>query len=389
MSSSFLESQRLAQVQAPVIPIIGELAAKTPGTISLGQGVVFYPPPQSALDQVEAFKKDPLNHKYKLVSGIPPLIDALWKKLALENQIQPTNRYLIVTAGANLAFTNALFSITNPEDEVILLSPYYFNHEMAVRIAGCLPVICPTTADFQPNLSEIKKLITSRTRAIVTISPNNPTGAVYSHDALLAINRLCRDHGVFHISDEAYEYFLYDGAQHYSPASFPDSEPHTISLFSLSKAYGFASWRIGYMVIPEQLSVAIKKLQDTFLICAPVVSQFAALGALGAAKQYCAKHLQEIASVRGIFYERLAELEGLVSAPQTNGAFYSLLQLPKGFDSMEIAQQLVLQHRVAVIPGTAFGVATPALRVSFGALDRSSATEAISRLIRGLKLLLK
>ena len=128
--------------------------------------------------------------------------------------------------------------------------------------------------------------ITPRTRAIVTISPNNPSGAVYPKATLAAVNALCSERGIYHISDEAYEYFVYDGAEHFSPASLPGATEHTISLYSFSKAYGFASWRIGYMVIPEALTVAVRKAQDTILICPPVVSQHAALGALAAPADY-------------------------------------------------------------------------------------------------------
>src|SRR6185369_12263196 len=124
--------------------------------------------------------------------------------------------------------------------------------------------------------------ITAKTRAVVTISPNNPTGAVYSEAALCEVNQICGERGIYHISDEAYENFTYNGARHFSPASVAGSEAHTISLFSFSKAFGFASWRIGYMVMPENLFVPVKKIQDTILICAPVISQYAACGALKA-----------------------------------------------------------------------------------------------------------
>src|SRR5205085_6448760 len=114
-----------------------------------------------------------------------------------------------------------------------------------------------------------------------------------------------RERSIYHIHDEAYENFLYDGAKHFSPASIPQSEGHTISLFSLSKAYGFASWRIGYMVIPESLFTSVKKIQDTILICAPVISQFAAIGAIAAGRPYCQAHLERIAEVRELFLNEL------------------------------------------------------------------------------------
>ena len=116
---------------------------------------------------------------------------------------------------------------------------------MAVRIAGCTPVLVPTDEQYQLRPDAIRAAITPRTRAVVTISPNNPTGAVYPERRCGKLTRLCRDRGVYHVHDEAYEYFTYGGARHFSPGSIAGSERHTICLFSLSKAYGFASWRIG------------------------------------------------------------------------------------------------------------------------------------------------
>ncbi len=145
-----------------------------------------------------------------------------------------------------MGFLNAILAITSPGDEIILQTPYYFNHEMAVAIAGCRAIPVPTDSNYQLRLDAIRQAITGRTRAIVTVSPNNPTGVVYSEADLRQINALCASSGIYHITDEAYEYFTYDGAEHFSPGSIPDSAESTLSLYTLSKAYGFASWRIGY-----------------------------------------------------------------------------------------------------------------------------------------------
>ena len=123
----------------------------------------------------------------------------------------------------------------------------------------------PTDDLYQLQPALISEAITPRTRAVVTISPNNPTGAGYPEADLREVNELCRARRIYHISDETYEYFTYGGARHFSPGSLGGE--HTISLFSLSKAYGFASWRIGYMTIAESLFESIKKIQDTILIC--------------------------------------------------------------------------------------------------------------------------
>jgi aspartate/methionine/tyrosine aminotransferase len=297
------ESRRLSAVQSPIIPVIADLIRAHPGTISLGQGVVNYAPPPEAFAAAAGFAADPANHKYQPVAGIPALLDALARKLAAENKITigPTSgNRLMVTAGGNNAFMAALLAIADPGDEVILPVPYYFNHEMAVTMANCVPVLVPTDADYQLDLAALRAAITPRTRAIVTVSPNNPSGAVYPESALRAVNALCAERGLFHLSDEAYEQFTYDGARHFSVASIPGSAPHTISLYSMSKAFGFASWRIGWMVFPENLEAALRKIQDTLMICPPVVSQHAAVGALTAGTPFVREKLRALAEVRAL-----------------------------------------------------------------------------------------
>ncbi len=387
-------SERMQHVQSPVIPIVGELIRANPGAISLGQGVVFYPPPPQTFEQISRFAADPENHKYKLVQGIPPLLEALTVKLAVENGLTiGTENEVIVTAGGNLAFMNAILAVASPGDEIILPTPYYFNHEMAIVMSGCTPVLVPTDDEFQLQLDGLVAAITPRTRAIVTVSPNNPTGAVYPEETLRKVNQLCRDRGIYHITDEAYEYFVYPGrddiagaARHFSAGSIQGSAPHTISLFSLSKSYGFASWRIGYMVVPSHLATSVKKVQDTLLICAPVISQFGAIGALAAGRAYCQEHLLSILEVREVLMEELQHLGSWCAAPRTDGAFYFLLRLDTPLSPMQLVEKLVRDHGVAGIPGSAFGIHDGcSLRVAYGALQKQTAMEGIGRLVRGLK----
>lgn len=384
------EPNRMQSVQTPIIPVIAELIRQHPGTISLGQGVVGYGPPPEALAGIRHFLENPENHKYKPVTGLAELVDAFAAKLRKENGIETgSDTRLVITAGGNMAFMNAVLAITDPGDEIILQTPYYFNHEMAITLASCRPVLVGTDDNYQLRPDAIRDAITSRTRAVVTISPNNPTGAVYPEAALRAVNQICQERGVYHIHDEAYEYFVYDGAKHFSPGSRPDAGQYTISLFSLSKAYGFASWRIGAMVIPERLLTPVRKIQDTILICAPVISQFAALGALTAGASYCRERLREIAAVRRMVLGELDALRGLAEVPPAEGAFYFLLRLQTDRDAMQIAERLIRDHAVAVIPGTAFGLDRGCyLRIAYGALLRETAVEGIGRLVRGLKEIL-
>src|SRR5258706_313577 len=176
------ESLRLRAVQAPIIPVIADLIRACPRTISLGQGVVNYGPPPAALAQIERFLSAPENHKYQGVAGVPALLDGIAQKLATENRVPVGAAHgncAMVTAGGNQAFLNAILAITDPGDEVILPVPYYFNHEMAITMANCRPVLVPTDANYQLDLDRLRAAITPRTRAIVTVSPNNPSVAVY------------------------------------------------------------------------------------------------------------------------------------------------------------------------------------------------------------------
>jgi aspartate/methionine/tyrosine aminotransferase len=384
------DSLRMQSVQTPIIPVVGEWIRANPGTISLGQGVAWYGPPPEAAEYIRRFLADGQNHKYKLVQGIPELLEAIERKLAADNGIRIGNdQRIVVTAGANMGFVNAVLAITDPGDEIILNLPYYFNHEMAITMADCKAVCVPTDENYQLRPDLLERAITGRTRAVVTISPNNPTGCVYPEESLRQVNEICRRHDLYHISDEAYEYFTYDGARHFSPGAIEGSSSHTISLFSLSKAYGFASWRIGWMVIPERLFTPVRKIQDTILICPPVVSQWAAVGAMRAGRAYCETKLCVTREVRRLVLQRLQEARDLVTVPRADGAFYFLLRIRTDMDPMRLAQRLIEEYRVAVIPGTTFGIRDQCLlRVGYGALEEQTASQGIGRLVQGLRQIL-
>lgn len=389
-------STRAAQVQLPMIPQVADWIRAFPGTLSLGQGVAGYPPPAEALAAVERLRGEPLLHRYQSVLGIPELLAALEAKLARVNGIAlgaDSGRALMVTAGANAGFLQMILAIADPGDEVILTLPYYFNQEMALGLANVRAVLVPGDSRNFPDLDALARAITPRTRAIVTVSPNNPTGAVYPVEILRGIQELCRRHGLYHLSDETYEAFTYDGAAHVSPGSFPDSAGQTISLFSFSKAYGFASWRVGYAVFPASLLESLRKIQDTNLICPPVVSQLGALGCLQAGDAWVAARVAELAEVRRRVLEELRPLEEFVEIAPALGAFYAMLRVRPGVgvpDSLTLTHALIARHRVAVIPGVAFGVGQECrLRVAYGALTADTAAEGVGRLVAGLREILR
>jgi aspartate/methionine/tyrosine aminotransferase len=383
-------ASRMDAIQAPIVAVIGDLIRQSPGTISLGQGIVHYGPPSEVAAAVQEALPKPETHQYNDGHGLPELLEAIKTKLRRENGIEAdAGSRVMVTAGANMAFIHAVLATTSPGDEVILPIPFYFNHEMAIEMAGCRTVRVPTDDRYQLDLDALERAITSRTRAIVTISPNNPSGAVLDPASLRAVNELCRLRGLYHIADEPYEYFTYGSARHFSPHSLPGAENHTISMYSLSKAYGFAGWRVGYMVYPEHLAAAIIKSQDTILICPTIVSQVAALAALRVGRSYCEPFVRELAAVREIVVRELGALSPLATVPAADGAFYCLMKIRTDADPLALAEQLIREFKVAVIPGTAFGMSGCYFRVAYGALQKATVAEGIGRLVTGLRAILK
>lgn len=380
-------------VETPIIPAIAALVRDNPGTISLGQGVVNYGPPAQAIAALPGLMGDIQLNKYQAVLGYPALVDALKQKLADENNVRiGADSMVMVTAGSNMAFLNCVLAIADAGDEFILPMPYYFNQEMAVRMCGCVPVPVPVNDDWTLNVEALAAAITPRTRAIVTVSPNNPTGAVYSQESLTAVNRLCAEKGIYHFSDEAYEYFTYEGVKHFSPASLPGASKHTFSFYSMSKNYGMASWRLGYVVFPADLFDAMNKVQDTNLICAPVPSQLLALEVLNFGRAWVQPKVDALATVRQNVYQALDTLGDLIQYPKTQGAFYVLMKLPglKGSaDALDFNRAMAVNHKVVSIPGFAFGLTETQdanyQRLSYGALESASVTEGVQRYVKAVK----
>lgn len=377
-------------MQSPVIPVIAEWIAAHPGTISLGQGVVHYAAPAAVAQVVsEGVGRDPRLDRYGFVGGLPELRERIALKVTTENGCDLSRREIVFTSGSNMGFLNAVLAITDPGDEVIVPGPYYFNHHMAIEIAGCRAVVVPTDENYQLDLPALERAVTERTRAIVTVSPNNPTGAVYSRQSLTAVNNLCQRVGCYHVADEAYEYFTYAGAEHFSPGSLASSTAHTISLFSLSKAFGMAGWRCGYMIVPQHLHTAIKKIQDTNLICPPLVCQLAASAALTAGRQWARQQIEPLQGVREMVLNELSALGASCRFPRPDGAFYVLASFDTNINDLELVHTLIRDWGVAVLPGSTFGIQQGCtLRVAFGSLEPQGVAEGLGRLRRGLKQLL-
>ena len=379
-------SQRLQNVQDPVIPIVADKIRQTPGCISLGQGISHWSAPQEVYQAIQELGASQQLDRYGVARGNDELHQAIREKTARDNQYSISDdQRILVCAGSNMGFFQTVSAVCDPGDEVILPAPYYFNHEMAIRIAGCTPVIVPCHDNYQLDLQRISDAITERTRLIVSISPNNPSGAVYPLEDLRALNALCAKHNCYHFSDEAYEYFCYDG-EHASPMQLADSASHTIASYSLSKSYGMAGWRCAWLVYPQQLESALIKIQDTNLICPPQISQTAALAALQVGSDWVRERVDTLVPVRSSVLEQLHSISDIADVSDASGAFYVILRLKKQLQDMTVVDQLISEHKVAVLPGSTFGLDQAcSLRLAFGALDAESVDAGIKRLTNGLR----
>ena len=373
--------------EAPIVKLISD--SKLPSdVVDLGQGVPFYGPPKEAMLAATEALQEESGFKYSPDSGFPALRETIARKLASENRVEadPSNN-IMVTAGANQAFVNAILSITRPGDHVLVLSPYYFNHIMAVQLAGCKPVIIDTDRNYQPIVERIGKRISKRARAIVLVSPSNPTGAVYSKDTINEIGALCAKNGIYLITDETYEHFVYDDAKFVSALSLDKEIGHTISLFSFSKSYGMSGYRIGYAIFPAGIYREMLRVQDTLTICAPSPLQVAAEAAMRLGAAYPKQFIPRIERVRKIFIQRLTGLD-FVEMPVTKGSYYFLLRLRTKKSDWNLAKRLIEKYGVITIPGGVFGTRYPALRVAYANVDESMAEKGISRLEKGLQEML-
>jgi aspartate/methionine/tyrosine aminotransferase len=373
--------------EAPIVELISNSNVPS-DVVDLGQGVPFYGPPRGAILAGADALGRASGFKYSPDAGLSTFREAIGEKLASENKIEAdSNNNIMVTPGANEAFMNAILCTTKPGDHVMVLSPYYFNHVMAIELAGCKPTVIETDDNYLPNIERINQSLTRRVKAIVLVTPNNPTGAVYSRRAIEEISAICAENGIYLISDETYEHFVYDGAQHISALELDKDIEHTISLFSFSKSYGMSGYRIGYAVFPKHIYNEMLKVQDTIAICAPSPLQTAAEAALKIGPAYPRQFIPRIENVRNIFVERLAGFD-LAQMPVTKGGYYFLLKLKTKKSDRSIAKRLIEEHGVITIPGEVFGTEYPALRVAYANVDDRLAEKGILRLTKGLTAVL-
>jgi aspartate/methionine/tyrosine aminotransferase len=382
-------AQRLGAVLSPVIPQVSALMRQRPDCLSLAQGMVGWGPPAAVGTAVAAALEAPPAelHRYGPMAGDGELLEAVRRELEERRGLDLAESTLLVTAGSNMAFHAVVQALCDPGDEVLVPLPWYFNHAMAIQLAGGIPV--PVAGGLVPDPSHLAAAIGPRTRAIVTVSPNNPSGVVIPPAVLSAINHLCAEHGLLHLSDEAYAAFVHGAVPHHSPGSAPGSGAHTASFFSLSKSHGMAGWRIGFAAVPRALLDPLTKVQDTVLICPPRLTQRAAVAALAEGPAWVAERVRSLQPRRQQLLAAVARAEGLAVVGEPDGAFYALVEAPWTGEEEELLAHLVLGHGVAALPGGSFGLPPRSgrviLRLSYGLLGEAELADAMVRLANALR----
>jgi len=307
---------------------------------------------------------------YSPVPGLLELREAICEKLARDNGIEAKPSEVIVTNGAIEGLTAAVMAVVDPGDEVLLPSPNYSTHTVQVQIASGVPVFVPTIEEegFRFHLDAFRRAITSRTRAILFCSPSNPTGTVFTREELLGLAEIAEEFDLAIITDEAYEYFTYDGAEHFSLASVPELKKRTISCFTFTKTYVMTGWRVGYVVATEEMIEQIRKVHIPMTICSPVVSQYAALAALKGPQDCVAQFREKYIRLRNLMCDRLDRLSSVFSYQRPMGAYnmFPRVLVEEGKDSFSLCKDLLFEARVSVVPGVAFGpTAEGHVRMSF------------------------
>jgi aminotransferase len=307
---------------------------------------------------------------YSPTSGLPALRGAIADKLLRDNGIEADASQIIVTVGAIEGLSAAIMAVVDPGDEVILPTPTYSTHIRQVRLASGEPVLVPCVeeADFALDLDAVAAAITPRTKAILYCSPSNPTGTVFGEEQLRRLAELAREHDLVVITDEAYEYFVYDDHAHFSIASLPGMAERTISCFTFTKTYAMTGWRIGYLHALPPWIEQITKAHIPLAICAPTVSQHAALAALEGPQDCVAAFRDHYRAVRDLMCERLDRMPSVFAYRKPGGSY---LMFPRilaegGGDSLAFCKRLLREAGVSTTPGVAFGPTGEGhLRMSF------------------------
>ncbi len=328
--------------------------------------------------------------KYTPASGIKELKEAICRKFKNDNYLDYLPEDILVSCGAKHSIFNAILTLCNEGDEVILPSPYWVSYPEMIKVTGAKSVILRTTqeSNFKITPQQLQEAITSKTKLLILNSPSNPTGMVYTKDELIAISNVLIENGIFCISDEIYEKIIYDGQEHISIASLSSEIKRlTIVVNGVSKSYSMTGWRIGYAAGPKEIIKAMSNLQSHSTSNPTSISQKAALAALEGSQEPLYNMVAEFAKRRNYIVERLNSING-ISCLKPQGAFYVFPDVSqiigKTFkeqaikDSVFLTQILLAQANAAVVPGSAFG-ADGNLRLSY-ATSMEYITKGLNRI---------
>ncbi len=292
--------------------------------------------------------------RYTPSRGIPDLISAIQEKFSRENGIEYSPEEIMVTPGAKFALYLIFQTLLDPGDEVIIPVPYWVSYPEQVKLAGGIPIFVESGDDHLPDLEKIREKISSRTKILLINSPNNPSGRVFPPSLIESLAGLCRERGLWLVSDEIYEKLIFKG-EHLSPASLsPEIKEITLTVNGFSKTFSMTGWRLGYVAGKAEVIKAMAKIQSQSVSCPDSIAQRAGVTALKEATEDVERMIRDLRE-RKEFLEREIPSLGLKLTP-LEGTFYAFLGLPPGReDSKEFARRLLEEFRVAVVPGVAFG----------------------------------
>jgi aspartate aminotransferase len=360
--------------------------------IGFGAGEPDFPTPDYIVEAAISAARDPRNHRYTPAGGLPELKEAIAAKTKRDTGYEVGANQVLVTNGGKQAVYNAFAALLDPGDEVIVVAPFWTTYPETIQLAGGkqVTVVTDETSGYLASVEQLEAARTSRTKALLFVSPSNPTGAVYAPEQVAAIGHWAAEHGLWVVTDEIYEHLVYGDARNVSIATaVPELGDKVIVLNGVAKTYAMTGWRVGWLIGPADIVKAATNLQSHATSNVSNVSQRAAIAALTGG-------LDAVAEMRAAFDRRrttivgmLNEIPGIV-CPTPDGAFYvypsvkGLLGKPlrgrTAKDSAELASIILDEAEVAVVPGEAFG--TPGyVRLSY-ALGDEDLVEGISRIAK-------
>jgi aspartate/methionine/tyrosine aminotransferase len=361
-----------------------ELAAEG-GLINLAQAVVDFPPPEEFIEEIRRSAGDPAVHRYTPDPGLPELREMLAGHAAQRYglEVDPAAG-LLVTPGANQACFSTLAALLEPGDEVVIPAPWYFNHAMTVQLLGGVIRPVPTSPDqgHVPDLDRLAEALSERTKAVVLVNPNNPTGSRYPDDWVRELAGLLAGRRIWAVADQTYQEMVYEGGRPLSIGSLPGMADWTCTAGSFSKSLSLAGWRIGYLAGPPKLMEQVMKIHDSSVISAAHVTQRGLMATLPAIDRHLGRVMPRLRARRDALIESLAGFPAL-RACRPGGSPFVLLHLPGGMDDREFSTRLLEEERVAAVPACTMGPGgKSALRLSFAATGRQDLAEAGRRIGR-------